>query len=272
MQSNVLRQGDSGDDVRTLQQSLTQHGFNPGAIDGMYGQGTIAAVIAFQKSEGLLSDGVAGPRTLSALGLADSDELPSAIPAVTVQVVSQMFPVTPIGNINANLPSVLSALVTNQVADKPMVLMALSTVRAEVECFQPISEGQSRFNTSPSGHPFDLYDNRKDLGNQGPPDGAQFKGRGYVQLTGRSNYATYGPKLTPPVDLITNPDLAGDAAIAADLLALFLADKELAIKNALLAGNMATARELVNGGTNGLDRFEDAYQRGAALIPDTPGN
>ena len=271
MQNDTLQQGDNGADVKTLQQALTQHGFNPGAIDGMYGQGTVAAIIAFQKSEGMLPDGIAGPRTLTALGMADSDALPSAIPAVSVEVVSQIFPVTPIGNIKGNLPPLLSALIANQVADKPMVLMALSTVRAEVECFEPISEGQSRFNTSPSGHPFDLYDNRKDLGNQGAPDGAQFKGRGFIQLTGRSNYATYGPKLKPPVDLIAKPDLAGDPAVAANLLALFLADKELAIKKALLAGNMATARQLVNGGSNGLDRFSDAYQRGAALIPDSLG-
>lgn len=269
MQNGMLQQGDNGGDIETLQQALTKHGFSPGAIDGMYGQGTVAAVMAFQKSEGLLPDGVAGPRTLSALGIVDSNELPSAIPAVSVEIVSQMFPITPIGNIKTNLPSMLSALVTNKVDDKSMVLMALSTVRAEVECFEPISEGQSRFNTSPSGRPFDLYDNRKDLGNQGAPDGAQFKGRGFIQLTGRLNYAKYGPKLTPPVDLIKNPDLAGDPAIAANLLALFLADKELAIKNALLVGNMATARQLVNGGSNGLDRFEDAYKRGAALIPDS---
>src|SRR5471032_1960505 len=91
----------------------------------------------------MLPYGIAGPRTLSALGIADSDALPSAIPAVSVEVVSQMFPVTPIGNIAGNLPPLLSALIANQVADKPMVLMALSTVRAEVECFEPISEGQS---------------------------------------------------------------------------------------------------------------------------------
>lgn len=268
MISGPLKQGDNSDDVKTLQQALATHGFNPGAIDGMYGQGTVAAVMAFQKSEGLLPDGIAGPRTLSALGLADSTTLPSAIPAVTVQVVSQMFPVTPIGNITANLPSVLSALVQSKISDKPMVLMALATVRAEVECFAPIAEGESRFNTSPAGHPFDLYDNRRDLGNQGAPDGASFKGRGYIQLTGRLNYQTYGPKLTTPVDLVSNPERASDPMIAAELLALFLADRELAIKRALLAGNMATARQLVNGGSNGLDRFEDAYQRGATLIPD----
>ena len=140
------------------------------------------------------------------------------------------------------------------------------------ECFEPIPEGQSRYNTSPSGHPFDLYDNRKDLGNQGTPDGALFKCRGYVQLTGRANYAKFGPPLTPPVDPISNPDKASDPDVAANLLALFIADKELAIKNALLADNMATARQLVNGGSNGLERFEEAYRCGASLIPDSLGD
>ncbi|PYE21693.1 hypothetical protein C7410_113116 [Paraburkholderia silvatlantica] len=67
---------------------------------------------------------------------------------------------------------------------------------------------------------------------------------------------------------MSDPDRASDPTVAAELLALFLADRELAIKKALLAGNMAMARQLVNGGTNGLDRFEDAFERGSSLIPD----
>jgi peptidoglycan L-alanyl-D-glutamate endopeptidase CwlK len=58
-----------------------------------------------------------------------------------------------------------------------MILMALSTIRAETESFCPISEYKSKYNTSPSSdHPYDKYDYRKDLGNQGPPDGDSFKG------------------------------------------------------------------------------------------------
>ncbi|QSN64251.1 peptidoglycan-binding protein [Caballeronia sp. M1242] len=265
---SVLKQGDVSSDVRKLQTSLLEHGFNPGDVDSFYGQGTVAAVMAFQKSSGMLVDGIAGPRTLTALGLATDDTLPSAIPAVTVQVVSQMFPWTPIGNIRANLPGILSSLVEHRLSDKPMVLMALATVRAEVECFMPIDEGQSRFNTSPSAHPFDLYDARKDLGNHGKPDGARFKGRGYVQLTGRANYAKYGALLSPKVDLVETPERAGERDIAANLLALFLADKEIAIKQALVAGDMAHARRLVNGGSHGLDQFTDAFRRGDALLPD----
>lgn len=69
-----------------------------------------------------------------------------------------------------------------------MVLMALSTIRAETEGFEPINEGLSKYNTSPGGHPFDLYDYRSDISNKRKDHGAKYKGRGLIQLTGRFNY------------------------------------------------------------------------------------
>ena len=263
----TLKRHMSGSEVARLQQALLDRGFNPGRIDGDFGGGTEAAVVAFQRSEGLLADGIAGPRTQAALGLVQDAALPSAIPQVTVQVVGEMFPSTPLGNIKRNLPFVLDALVARRLADRAMVLMALATIRAETESFMPIDEGLSRYNTSPGGHAFDLYDHRRDLGNQGAPDGARFKGRGFVQLTGRHNYRRYGPLLSNPVDLQAHPEMAGDPAVAAELLALFIGDRELQIKDALLHGNLMAARRLVNGGTHGLDRFSDAYRRGDALLP-----
>jgi peptidoglycan L-alanyl-D-glutamate endopeptidase CwlK len=145
-----------------------------------------------------------------------------------------------------------------------MLLMALATIRAETECFQPISEAESPFNTSPSGSPFDLYDHRKELGNQGPPDGANFRGRGFVQLTGRANYARYAQEIGH--DLVANSSLANDPAIAAQLLACFLANKEVPIRRALATHDLAAARRLVNGGTHGLDRFTSTFQIGSRLI------
>jgi peptidoglycan L-alanyl-D-glutamate endopeptidase CwlK len=142
--------------------------------------------------------------------------------------------------------------------------MALGTIRAETEAFKPLCEGESRFNTSPSGHAFDLYDNRKDLGNQGEPDGARYCGRGFVQLTGRLNYTRYAAELGQ--DLVNKPELANDPAIAAQLLARFLSDREDAIRHAITNNDLAAARKLVNGGSNGLDRFTDAYQKGATLL------
>lgn len=263
--SDMLQLNSSGPEVTALQQALQAAGFSPGAIDGSFGSGTEAAVLAFQRSKGLAADGVVGPNTATALGLAAIPSVPSSIPSFTVQIVSQMFPVTPLGNIKANLPPVLNAMVSAKLPDRAMVLMALGTIRAETESFEPISEGQSRFNTSPSGHPFDLYDNRQDLGNAGAPDGANFRGRGFVQLTGRANYTRYAREIG--VDLVTNPDLANNPQIAANLLARFLGDREDRIREALAVNDLATARRLVNGGSNGLDRFTDAFNKGMQLIP-----
>lgn len=264
---DIFKVGMHGNAVKQLQRALQRQGFDPGNIDGDFGAGTEAAVIAYQKSSGLLADGIAGPRTLAALGLVNNPALPSALPLVNVQLVSRMFPMTPIGNIKQNLPPVLHALGARGLQDRSMALMALATIRAETECFLPIAEGMSRFNSSPNGHPFDLYDQRRDLGNTGRPDGESYKGRGFVQLTGRSNYRHYGALLGTPLDLEARPDLACDAATASELLALFLGERELQIKDALMHGNLMAARRLVNGGSHGLDRFSDAYQRGDALLP-----
>jgi putative chitinase len=183
---------------------------------------------------------------------------------ITADLVSKVFPATPIANIAAHLPDVLDALLA-QNCDRVMLLMALGTIRAEVESFTPISEYQSKYNTPPGGAPFSLYDSRADLGNHGPPDGERFRGRGYVQLTGRSNYATFGQVVG--VDLIANPDLACDSKVAAALLVAFLMHRRDQIQAAVAANNMAAARRLVNGGTNGLDRFLDTFTRANALFP-----
>lgn len=185
-------------------------------------------------------------------------------PDISPELVHKLFPQTPLANIQANLPAVIAALQAVNLGDRDMVLMALSTIRAETESFEPISEMQSRFNTSPSGHPFDLYDNKKELGNQGPPDGASFRGRGFIQLTGRANYTHYAQRTG--LDLVNHPELACRLEVAAQLLALFLADKEPAIRQALAKKDLAAARRLVNGGSNGLDRFSACYSSGCEVL------
>lgn len=262
----ILRMGDKGPDVKQLQSALLAKGFNPGAVDGDFGGGTEQALIGFQRSQGLLSDGVAGPRSLSALGLLEDGALPDATTGMSVQVASRMCPGAPLSNIKANLPVLIQALVDHALHDRTMVLMAVATIRAETASFLPISEGMSRFNTSPSGVGFDLYDHRSDLGNRGAPDGAAYRGRGFIQLTGRDNYRRYGARLQPPLDLEAHPELANASDVAADLLCLFLGDRELQIKDALMHGNFQAARRLVNGGSHGLSDFTEAYQTGDRLL------
>jgi peptidoglycan hydrolase-like protein with peptidoglycan-binding domain len=284
----TLKQGSSGPDVRDLQQQLQDLGFDPNGVDGTFGPGTKAAVIAFQNSRGLTADGIVGPNTLAALqaaaggtsgggatassaaGGAASVGAAGAAPAMAVNVsvnaVAKMFPGVPITNIQENLPFVLQALNDTGLGDKDMILMALATIRAETGNFTPLSEFKSKFNTSPGGHPFDLYDNRQDLGNQGAPDGANFRGRGYIQLTGRSNYQIHGAAIGLGNQLIENPTLANQPDIAGKLLASFLKAHEQGIRNALANGDLKTARKLVNGGSHGLAEFSAAFNIGKGLL------
>jgi len=165
---------------------------------------------------------------------------------------------------------VLGALIDPQLTEKCMVLMSLATIRAETAGFVPVSEGLSRFNTSPNGHPFDLYDNRKDLGNKGRPDGERYRGRGFIQLTGRANYEVHGAAIGV-TDLVDHPEQANEPEIAARLLASFLKTHEMGIKEALLMDDLRRARRLVNGGCHGLEHFTEAYKVGLRVIPDAIG-
>lgn len=63
----ILRQSARGKDVRTLQEALNRKGFNAGAVDGIFGRATTAAVRAFQRANGLTADGVVGPKTWAKL-------------------------------------------------------------------------------------------------------------------------------------------------------------------------------------------------------------
>jgi putative chitinase len=263
---SALQEGASGAEVTALQQQLKVRGFPPGAIDGIFGPGTEAAVLAFQKSEGLPASGIVDAQTAAALSAAAPVSVPPppGMPNVTVAIVSKMFPATHLDHISSNLAPVLDALQRKTLTTVPIVLAALATIRAETEGFVPISEGISRYNTSPGGSPFDLYDHRKDLGNHGAGDGARFKGRGYVQLTGRVNYARFGPEVG--ADLIADPDRALEKVTAARILSAFVKAKEAALNAALAKDDLAAARRLVNGGSDGIDRFTEAYNIGFQLL------
>ena len=78
-----LRRGSTGTQVRSLQARLIELGFLSGSADGIFGQKTMAAVIAFQKANKLKADGIAGVRTMSQLsqsGTPSSAAVPSAAP------------------------------------------------------------------------------------------------------------------------------------------------------------------------------------------------
>jgi peptidoglycan hydrolase-like protein with peptidoglycan-binding domain len=64
-----LKEGASGAEVKQLQERLQKLGFYKGKIDGSFGSGTKAAVIAFQQAKGIVADGIVGSKTWTTVNL-----------------------------------------------------------------------------------------------------------------------------------------------------------------------------------------------------------
>ena len=74
----VLKQGSKGDLVKAAQTKLIKWGYLTGRADGIFGAKTKAAVIKFQRKNGLTADGVIGTRTAQALGISLSSNTSSS--------------------------------------------------------------------------------------------------------------------------------------------------------------------------------------------------
>ena len=72
----TVRKGSSGDDVAELQGYLQELGYYSGEIDGKAGNGTITAIKAFQKAEGLTVDGICGKNTWAAISALANPDMP----------------------------------------------------------------------------------------------------------------------------------------------------------------------------------------------------
>jgi putative chitinase len=93
-----------------------------------------------------------------------------------------------------------------------------------------------------------IYGNRKSLGNVHPGDGFRYRGRGIIQLTGRSNYRRAGQAIG--IDLEANPDRAAELDVAVRAALWFWKDKD--IGRHAQQGDVEKVTLLINGGKIGL--------------------
>lgn len=157
---------------------------------------------------------------------------------------------SPVANVRKSLPGILKALNEAGIQDRNAVIAVLATIRTEVGSFMPINE---------YGGPsyWARYNGRSDLGNVRPGDGVRYHGRGFIQLTGRHNYRTYGRAIG--VDLEKNPNKALNPKVAAEVLIEYF--KSHGIPEKARQGNWYGVRTAVNGGDNGWDTFSWAVRR-----------
>jgi peptidoglycan hydrolase-like protein with peptidoglycan-binding domain len=262
----ILAKGQQGKDIASLRSTLAKTiGDDAGQYAGLakgnvFDDLTEAAVRHWQSGIGIVADGIVGPYCQALLNLVVHPELELPL---TVDFVNSLFPGAKASTVQRHLPYVAAALRAVGLLDKPMILAALGTIRAETDGFAPIAEFPSQYNTRPGMPPFSSYDGR--LGNKQPGDGYRYRGRGFVQLTGLTNYQTYGAKIN--VDIVNSPDLANAPEVAAVLLATFLDAHKGPMQAALAEGNYLKARKLVNGGSHGLDRFKSVFDAAAAKAP-----
>ncbi len=182
------------------------------------------------------------------------------VKALPAAGVSKILPAASVEAVATNTPLIMAALTEQDINNVPMTAYTFATINAETSSFKPIPEWATGSE----------YEDRADLGNVNPGDGVRFKGRGFIQLTGRSNYKNMGTHLG--IDLIDNPDLALDPTIAARIMAVWLKGHQHSIENDLANNDLASARAVVNGRNqntglpNGLDAFTVAYTAAAEVV------
>jgi putative chitinase len=96
------------------------------------------------------------------------------------------------------------------------------------------------------------YEGRKDLGNIEPGDGVRFKGRGLIQITGRSNYKACGADLGLP--LLEHPELLEEPINASRSAGWFWNKKQLnSLADINTLESFKKVTKIINGGYNGLE-------------------
>ena len=132
----TFQRGSSGDTVTAIQQKLSAWGYYNGAIDGIYGSRTEAAVRYFQQKNGLAVDGKAGPATLAALGI----NAPSAGGNGDVYLLARLISAEARGEPYQGQVAV-GAVVLNRM-DHPSFPNTLSGVIYQRGAFTCLSDGQ----------------------------------------------------------------------------------------------------------------------------------
>ncbi len=106
------------------------------------------------------------------------------------------------------------------------------------------------------------YEKRRDLGNVEPGDGVRYKGRGPIQITGRTNYRAAG--LALGIDLESHPSRAADPDVGFRVAAWYWSSRKL--NPYADVGDFDAITRRINGGYNGKAARDAYYQRALKIL------
>lgn len=110
------------------------------------------------------------------------------------------------------------------------------------------------------------YEGRKDLGNVVAGDGVRYKGRGWIQLTGRRNYKEAGHALG--LQLEGSPELAAQPVVSARVAVWFWRTHNL--NRYADAQDVEGCTKRINGGLNGIESRKLLYKRAIEALKESP--
>ena len=135
----ALAQGSTGQQVREVQQKLKDWGYYTGSVDGIYGSQTKAAVVKFQKYNGLTADGIVGSKTLAALGIPSSSVVSSNASSDAVLLAKVIYAESEAEPYTGKVA--VGAVILNRV-DNPSFPNTLSGVIYQSYALESVSNGR----------------------------------------------------------------------------------------------------------------------------------
>lgn len=267
----LLKVGSTGDDVKKLQEKLGI------AADGIFGNGTANKVKEWQAANGLTADGIVGngtwarmfPETNAPVEMSSApvsapvatglnlDKLKGHVPdAVLAQIpeTAARFNITSNLRLAHFLAQCSHESGNFKVVNENLNYSADGLKRIFPKYF-PGETGAS-YARNPEKIANRVYSSRMGNGDEASGEGWKFRGRGYIQLTGKSNYSKFDSFVDD--NIISNPDLVASKYPLASAAFFFNSNNLWSICD--LGSDEATVAKVskrVNGGTIGLaDRIK----------------
>jgi len=268
----LLKKGDNNENVKLMQQKL---GIEPAVTN--FGPKTEAAVKAWQSANGLTADGIVGPATWAKI-MGETTPVPTPIVATPIASVGGLK----LDKLKGHIPDAVIAMIPDTAAkfeiNTPLRLAHfLAQCGHESGGFKATQENlnysakglagifKKYFPTEAAAAPYarqpqkiasKVYGGRMGNGPESTGEGYKFRGRGYIQLTGKENYTAFGKSIGE--DMVANPDMV--ASTYALLSAAWFFSKNGLHKIADEGASDLVVTKItkrVNGGTIGLpDRIK----------------